>query len=101
MFPRCYIDYCPRCNEVTPHEDHRTGRRISLTLGFAGIVLVLCFGHILTWIWMAGLLYAGAWFSFDRHEKHVNERCTRCRHQPRKASRKVLPNPRNSTIDPS
>ena len=100
MFPRCYIDFCPRCNEVTPHEDHGTGRRISLTLGFVGIAFVLMFGGILIWIWMAGLLYAGAWFGLDRHEKHVNERCTRCRHKARSAWRKTQPNPRNSTIDP-
>lgn len=100
VFPRFYIDYCPRCNEVTPHEDHRTGRRISLALGFAGIALVLLLGGILTWVWMAGLLYTGAWFALDRHEKHSDERCTRCRHKARKAWRKTQPDPRNSTIDP-
>lgn len=109
MFPRCYIAFCPRCNEVTPHEDHTFGRRLSIAFGVAGIVLMLlpaAFGiDPLIWavcelIPVVYLIRSGMWFSFDRHELHVNERCTRCRHKSRSARRRTQPDPRNSTIDP-
>jgi hypothetical protein len=99
MFPRCYVDFCPRCGETTPHEDHRFGRWLALSLGYAGIAFVVFFGGIRAWGAVLFLLYSGLWFGLDRHERHVNERCTRCRHKARKAWRKTQPDPRNSTID--
>jgi hypothetical protein len=99
MLPRFTIAYCPRCNEVTPHEDHRFGRWSAIVFGLAGIGLVLYFGWLYSWFWLGALIYGGAWFALDRHERRASERCTRCRNKAHKAWRKTQPDPRNSTID--
>jgi len=94
MFPRCYIAFCPTCNEVTPHEDHTFGRRLSIAFGVAGIVLLLL-PTALSWhpwlsaicilIPIVALIRSGRWFSFDRHELNVDRQCTRCRHKAHRA----------------
>ncbi len=108
MFPRHYVAFCPRCNEVTPHEDHSFGRRLSIVFGIVGLVLVFLPDALDLGPWVGGacLLIAivvafrsGTWFSFDRHERFVKQRCTRCRHKAVLANRRTKPDPRNSTID--
>jgi hypothetical protein len=108
MFPRHYVAFCQECGETTPHEDHTFGRRLSIAFGVAGIVLLLLPAAFSLQPWLSGLcilipilmlIRRGMWFSFDRHEQHVNRQCTRCRHKAHKAWRKTQPDPRNSTID--
>jgi len=103
MFPRCYTDFCPRCNEVTPHEDHRVGRWISIALGLGGILAVVLAAFLTARLdmlyWLALLVFGGMWFALDRHERHFDRHCTRCRYKLRAAVKRTKPNPRNSTID--
>ena len=103
MFARHYIAFCETCGETTPHEDHRVGRWISLALGVLGILGVVTAAfltmHLEALYGLALLVYGGAWFALDRHERHYDRRCTRCRFQLRAAEKRTKPNPRNSTID--
>ncbi|MBK7642157.1 MAG: hypothetical protein IPJ19_03770 [Planctomycetes bacterium] len=116
MFPRHYIAFCQECGETTPHEDHSFGRRLSIALGVAGIAVLLLLDGFSFHPWITGicigipiavLIHRGEWFSFDRHEKHVERQCTRCRHKARSERRRetaasresALAKLRNSTID--
>ena len=87
MFPRRYVALCPRCNEVTPHEDHRFGRWLSFAIGTGAAVFVLLVGSVLSWAALLFLTSSGMWIWLDRHEQHPDERCTRCRHKTRPTAR--------------
>jgi hypothetical protein len=103
MFARHYVSYCETCGETTPHEDHHIGRWISIALGLGGIMAVLLVAFLTSPLdalyWLALLVYGGTWFALDRHERHCDRRCTRCRFKLRAAEKRTKPNPRNSTID--
>jgi hypothetical protein len=103
MFTRHYVDFCKRCNELTPHEDRRLLRWISIGLVVALLGGVTWFAlgtvHAERRLALLGLSYVCTWFILDRRAKRAGLRCTRCRHKARKAWSRTQPDPRNSTID--